>query len=107
MPTSSIDADLSRAQWTTTIRDDLRGSDLLHWGKGSFGVSQTHITQKGALAPGPDYRLYLVPKFVQDEAEFNAAKSTSIEVTRVRRFNGFSAAIPAGVDASQFNAIVV
>ena len=92
---------------TATIGDDLRGSDILHWGKDSLGISQTHITNKGVLAPGPDYRLYLVPKFVQEEAEFIVAKSTSVEIARVRHFRGFSAAIPTGVDASQFNTVVV
>lgn len=107
MPAAMLDDGFARARWTVEIRDDLAGSDPLHWGRGTFAVSDTQITHKGTLAPGPDYRLYLSPEFVQDEAGFNAVKARSIEVAPVRRFSGFSTAVPAGTDVSQYKAVVV
>lgn len=43
---------------------DLKGSNRLHWGEGEVRVSRNHIAHFGRLAPGPDYKLYLAPRFV-------------------------------------------
>ena len=58
------------AQFQTTFSRDLPGSDLLHWGEGTVSVTPEKIVHEGKLAPGPDYKLYLVPEFVDDEASF-------------------------------------
>ena len=42
------------------------------------------------MAPGPDYRLYLAPSYVENEAEFLAIKAQSLEVGPVNTFNGFA-----------------
>jgi hypothetical protein len=53
---------------------DLRGGDFLHWGEGIVAVGETSVSLRGKLAPGPDYKAYLSPEYVE-EAEFQAAKS--------------------------------
>jgi len=52
------------------LKRDLRGSDFLHWGEGSVSITQTQVIHEGRLAPGPDYKLYLVKEFVEHEDEF-------------------------------------
>jgi hypothetical protein len=42
----------------------------------------------GKLAPGPDYKLYLAPSFVEDEAGFEAIKAQSKQVGDVKTFDG-------------------
>jgi hypothetical protein len=56
------------ALYKAEFQRDLKGSDFLHWGEGTVSVSPTRISHQGSLAPGPDYKLYLVPEFVEDEA---------------------------------------
>ncbi len=42
------------------------------------------ITLMGKLAPGPDYKLYLSPKFVETEAAFNQEKTNMVLVSDVK-----------------------
>lgn len=49
---------------------DLKGSNRLHWGEGEVRVSRNHIAHFGRLAPGPDYKLYLAPRFVDTGGSF-------------------------------------
>ena len=58
------------AEYTGQFRRDLRGSDLLHWGEGTVSVGRNVIALQGEIAPGPDYKLYLSPVFVETEADF-------------------------------------
>ena len=51
------------ALFKAELTRDLRGSDFLHWGEGTISVSATQIIHEGALAPGPDYKLYLLKEF--------------------------------------------
>ncbi|MEC8117800.1 MAG: hypothetical protein VX124_10560, partial [Pseudomonadota bacterium] len=48
------------ARFTATFTRDLPGSDFLHWGEGTVSLSARRIVHDGRLAPGPDYKLYLV-----------------------------------------------
>ena len=41
--------------------------------------------------------LYLVPKFVEDEDEFEAVKSDSLNIGPIKTFDGFIIDMPAGV----------
>ncbi len=59
------------AQYTGQFRKDLRGSDLLHWGEGTVSISQAAVVLTGRLAPGPDYKLYLSPEFVETKEDFS------------------------------------
>ena len=49
---------------------DLPGSDALHWGDGTIMVNANKIWLDGTVSSGPDYRLYLVPEFVDDGVAF-------------------------------------
>ncbi len=52
------------------FRRDLEGSDALHWGDGIIMVNDKAVWLDGSVSPGPDYRLYLAPAFVETEADF-------------------------------------
>ena len=62
-----IKASVPVAQWTATFRRDLKDSDALHWGEGTVSISPQAISLVGKLAPGPDYKLYLSPEFVETD----------------------------------------
>lgn len=76
--------------YTTRFDRDHEGSDYFHWGEGDVRVYESTITFKGELAPGPDYRLYLTSRYVENEAEFLAIKAQSLQVGPVKTFNGFA-----------------
>ncbi len=59
------------------------------------------------LAPGPDYRLYLSPKFVETEADFELLKPEMVQVGLVQTFENFMVAVPESVDPGEFNAAIV
>jgi hypothetical protein len=95
------------ALYTGTFRRDLAGSDALHWGEGTVSVRSDSISLAGRIAPGPDYRLYLAPEFVEDEAGFERVKARALEVGPVRTFDNFVVELPAGVDLTRYNTVVV
>lgn len=94
-----------------TFRRDLLGSDFAHWGEGviiqSNNQGTTYFTLKGKLAPGPDYKLYLTPRFVETEAEFLAIKSQSVRVANIMAYENFRVAIPSHVNADDYPALIV
>ena len=49
----------------------------LHWGDGIIMMNANKIWLDGTISPGPDYRLYLAPEFVDDGAGFLAIKAAS------------------------------
>ena len=75
---------------TTRFDLDREGSVYSHWSKGDVRVYERTITFKGELASRPDYRLYLAPRYVENEAEFLAIKAQSLQVGPVQTFNGFA-----------------
>ncbi|MEL6913752.1 MAG: DM13 domain-containing protein [Pseudomonadota bacterium] len=89
------------------IAEDLPGNDLLHWGRGTISITPTQIIHEGELAPGPDYRVYLVPEFVQHEDDFERVKTASLEVGPVNTFGGFVLDLPAGTNAAAFTTVLV
>lgn len=95
------------ARFKGEFRRDLVDSDALHWGEGNLFIGPDNIAFEGRLAPGPDYRLYLSPKFVETEAEFERLKSEMVQVGLVQTFENFMVAIPASVDPGDFNAAIV
>ena len=106
-PTEEIRAAVSGAEFTTTFRRDLQDSDALHWGEGTLFITPQTIAFEGRLAPGPDYRLYLSPEFVETEAEFEALKADMVQVGSVRTFENFMVSVPAGVDPKAYKAVIV
>lgn len=95
------------AEFSGELTRDLRGSDFLHWGEGTISVSSTQIVHQGELAPGPDYKLYLVSDFVEHEDEFLPVKKRAQLIGDVNTFDGFYLDVPAGVDVTQYTTAVV
>ena len=85
----AVEATLSNPLFTTEFERQREDSDALHWGEGQLRLYSDTIVFEGELAPGPDYRLYLTPKFVETEADFLALKDQSVEMGAVRNFDGF------------------
>ena len=79
----------------------------MHWGEGTVFVGRETILLQGAIAPGPDYKLYLSPKFVETEAEFLRLKPQMARVGDVRTFENFIVSVPETVDPSAYNTVVI
>ena len=86
---------------------ELAGSDAFHWGDGTVRINRDRVWLEGSIAPGPDYRLYLTPEFVEDEVSFLAIKSQAVDIGPVKAFTNFSLPVPAAVDASTFPALLI
>lgn len=95
------------AEFMAEFTRDLRGSDFLHWGEGKVSLSAARIVHEGALAPGPDYKMYLVDQFVEDEQEFLAVKNDAGLIGDVKTFNGIILPVPSGIDVTQFTTVVI
>jgi hypothetical protein len=95
------------ALYTAEFTRDLPGSDFLHWGEGTVSLTATQVVLAGALAPGPDYMVYLVPEFVTDEAGFEAVKEQSLRIGPVKTFEGFVLDLPDGADLDAYNTVLV
>lgn len=106
-PASEVSALATQAQFSGQFRRDLAGSDALHWGEGAVSVGPAAVALMGRLAPGPDYKLYLAPAFVQDEAQFLQLKAQALRVGDVKTFDNFIVALPPGVDLTAYNTVVV
>lgn len=94
-------------RFSGTFTRDLKGSDFLHWGEGTISVTDTQIVHIGDLAPGPDYRLYLIPQKAENEAEFLAIKDNSELIGRVDTFSGFVIDIPGNVNAEDYVGVLI
>ena len=97
----------SEATYTAQFRRDLKDSDALHWGEGTVSVGPEYITLMGRLSPGPDYKLYLSPEFVETEADFNRLKSTMARVGDVKTFENFVVEVPPDINPSKFTSVIV
>jgi hypothetical protein len=95
------------ASYTSEFQRDLKDSDAFHWGEGVVYVGPDSISLMGKLAPGPDYKLYLSPEFVESEADFNRLKTTMVRVGDVRTFENFIVDLPPGIDVSDFTSVIV
>ncbi len=104
---ATLIASAQRAMFSAEFSRKLKGSDFLHWGEGTVSITSTQIVHMGALAPGPDYMLYLVPEFVEDEDEFEAVKGDSLNIGPIKTFDGFIIDMPAEVDLSKYTTVLV
>ena len=108
VPTAEeLNAARSEIQFTGTFKRDLKDSDALHWGEGVVSVAPKAISLAGRLAPGPDYKLYLSPEFVETEAGFNRLKSSMARVGDVKTFENFVVPVPAGIEPAKYTTAVV
>ena len=104
---AEVSAQSGQAQFTGQFRRDLKDSDLFHWGEGTVSVGRKSIALQGKVAPGPDYKLYLSPEFVETEADFNRLKPRMVRVGDVKTFENFIVAVPAAVDPAAYTAVIV
>ncbi len=95
------------AAYSGTFRRELKDSDALHWGEGRVSIGREHVTLVGRIAPGPDYKLYLSPEFVETEADFKRLKPTMQRVGDVKTFENFVVPLPAGIDPSRYTTVIV
>ena len=101
----------SDAMISATFRKDLKGSDGFHWGEGTLHLTreggQYYFTLEGSVPPGSDYKFYLTPQYVEDEASFLAIKAQSVRVADITGFDNFRVDVPMSIDPTQYPAIIV
>ena len=94
-------------QFTGNFSRDRLDSDAFHWGEGELSVGNQRISLLGSLAPGPDYKLYLSPEFVETEAAFNQLKSSMALVGSVKTFENFLLDVPSNIDITHYTTVVI
>lgn len=105
--TADVTAQAAAAQFKGEFRRNLKDSDALHWGEGTVSISRSSIALMGRLAPGPDYKLYLSPEFVETEADFKRLKPRMVRVGDVKTFDNFIVPVADGVDPAHYTAVIV
>lgn len=70
-------------------------------------MTADRIVHQGKLAPGPDYRIYLAPRYIEDAAGFEAMKAGSVQLGAIKTFDGFIVDVPPGVDVAKFDTVVI
>lgn len=103
----AVQAAAAGATFRGEFRRDLKGSDPLHWGEGQVTVGPSAVTLQGRLAPGPAYRLYLVPEFVETGEAFQRVKAASLPVGEIKTFDNFVVPLPPGAPLERYTAVVV
>ena len=110
-PSAPSTADVAAATSTAALRGrfrrDLKDSDFFHWGEGTISVGRKFISLQGEIAPGPDYKLYLSPEFVETEADFARLKPKMVRVGDVKTFKNFIITVPGSIDPRMFNTVIV
>ena len=107
-PTAAeVSSAASQAVYTGRFRRDLKDSDPLHYGEGTIAVGRQKIALDGKVAPGPDYKLYLSPEFVETKADFLRLKPRMVRVGDVRTFENFVVPVPQSVDIAGYNTAIV
>ena len=105
--TAEVSAQAKTARYTGQFRRDLKDSDALHWGEGAVSVGPKNIVFEGELAPGPDYKLYLSPSFVETEADFKRLKPQMVRIADIKTFKNFAVALPETADIEAYNSVIV
>jgi hypothetical protein len=82
-------------------------SDFLHKGEGQFTVGPSSISFIGKLSPGPNFKLYLSPEFIETKADFLAKKAMMVDVAYVNTFDNFSVKLPADIDPSKYTTVII
>lgn len=105
--TGEVQASTADILYRAEFRRDLKDSDAFHWGEGTVNIGRHSIALAGRLAPGPDYKLYLSPEFVETEADFKRLKPGMVRVGDIRTFDNFIVALPAHIDPGKYRAVIV
>ena len=104
---SEMQTAVIEAEFKGDFKRDLAGSDFLHWGEGTVSIGKRFISLKGKVAPGPDYKLYLSPSFVESEEQFIKIKDKAVRVGDIKTFNNFIIPVAANIDPKKYNTVVV
>ena len=104
---SKINEYEKKSLYQTEFIRDLKGSDPWHWGEAKVTISNNKITVNGSIAPGPDYKLYLLNNFVEHEDEFLPIKEDAQYVAEVKSFENFVVDVPSNINVSEFNTVVI
>lgn len=104
---AALQAHAATARYTGTFSRELKDSDALHWGEGVVTVGEAHIGLAGEIAPGPDYRLYLSPEFVDTEADFKRLRPAMVQVGEVKTFRNFIVPVPPQIDIDAYTTVIV
>lgn len=103
----AVQAEARLATYRGEFRRGLKDSDALHWGEGRVTVGPRNIALEGRIAPGPDYKLYLSPSFVETEADFQRLKPQMLRVGDVKTFQNFIVPLPPGADPARYDTVIV
>ena len=106
-PAAAVQAAAKAAAYKGEFRRHMGDSDALHWGEGTVFVSAEGVSLQGRVSPGPDYKLYLSPEFVETRADFRRVKPRMVRVGDVKTFENFILRFPPGVDPGQYTTVVV
>ena len=106
-PAAEVAAHAASATFKGEFRRDLKDSDALHWGEGTVSVSAQGVALSGKLAPGPDYKLYLSPEFVETEEDFKRLKTGMLRVADIKTFENFLVPLPPGTDPTRYTTVIV
>lgn len=104
---AEVGAAADGAEYKGQFRRDLKDSDALHWGEGTVFVGRNRISLQGRIAPGPDYKLYLSPEFIETEEDFLRLKPKMVRVGDVKTFDNFIVQVPAQGDPGTYNTVIV
>ena len=104
---SEVKTTAQNAQYTGEFRRDLKDSDTLHWGEGTVFVSSDSIALHGKTSPGPAYKLYLSPEFVETEKHFLQLKPKMAAIGDIKTFTNFIIPIPKNINPDEFNTVVI
>lgn len=104
---AAIALSIKETRYVALISDSLKDSDWLHWGKGRFSLGNDYIVFQGKLAPGPAYRLYLSPTFIETEKSFLENKANMIPIGNVNGFENFILPVNNDIDIEKFNSVII
>lgn len=104
---AKVNAVEATSSYRGSFHKDIKGSDFLHWAQGEVFVSESAIAFRGEIAPGPDYRVYLLDRFVQDKESFLKAKDKAILVGDLKTFDRFVLNFPEGIELDNVNTVVI
>ena len=95
-----------QAVYRTEFDHQRQDSDFLHRGQGRVLVGSDFVSFQGSLSPGPDYRLYFSPEFIETEADFLRLKQRMVSTGDVRSFDGFDIELN-GIDIEHYSTVIV
>jgi hypothetical protein len=104
---AEVQAASASASFRGEFKRQLKGSDALHWGEGAVAVGPASVSLMGRIAPGPAYKLYLVPEFVETGEDFKRVKGQSLAVADVKTFENFIVPLAPGTDLAKYKAVVI